>query len=81
MTAGSFEEFVADRSAGLLRTAYLLTGDRVEARDLVQGALIATERSWDRFTDQEEATAQRDSLGVAPAPPQNAPVKPGLPRP
>jgi DNA-directed RNA polymerase specialized sigma24 family protein len=57
VTAGSFEEFVAYRSAGLLRTAYLLTGDRVEARDLVQGALIATERSWDRFGDQQQATA------------------------
>ena len=57
MSAGSFEEFVAARSAGLLRTAYLLTGDRVEARDLLQGALIATERSWDRFTDEQEATA------------------------
>ncbi|CCH90704.1 conserved hypothetical protein; RNA polymerase sigma factor domains [Modestobacter italicus] len=57
MSVGSFEEFVAARSAGLLRTAYLLTGDRVEARDLLQGALIATERSWAGFADQDEATA------------------------
>ncbi|WP_138758132.1 sigma factor-like helix-turn-helix DNA-binding protein [Modestobacter altitudinis] len=57
MSAGSFEEFVTDRSAGLLRTAYLLTGDRVEARDLLQGALITTEQAWGRFDDQDAATA------------------------
>ena len=56
MSAGPFEQFVADRSAGLLQTAYLLTGDRVEARDLLTGALIGTERSWERFAGQQEAT-------------------------
>ncbi len=34
--ADEFAEFVAARSAALLRTAYLLTGDRHEAEDLVQ---------------------------------------------
>jgi hypothetical protein len=34
----AFEQFVVDRSATLLRTAYLLVGDRAEAEDLVQTA-------------------------------------------
>jgi DNA-directed RNA polymerase specialized sigma24 family protein len=55
VTAGSFEEFVTDRSAGLLQTAYLLTGDRVQARELLQTTLMAVDRSWDRFADPEVA--------------------------
>ena len=66
MAVGSFEQFVADRSAGLLRTAYLLTGDRVAARDLLQTALIAADRSWDRCADAEEAmTVARRELVAA----------------
>jgi RNA polymerase sigma-70 factor (sigma-E family) len=45
---GSFEAFVADRSAALLRTAVLLTHDRGHAEDLVQAALIKTYRHWRR---------------------------------
>jgi RNA polymerase sigma-70 factor (sigma-E family) len=45
-----FREFVAARSAGLLRTAYFLTGGDVhEAQDLVQLALIAAARHWGRL--------------------------------
>jgi DNA-directed RNA polymerase specialized sigma24 family protein len=54
---GSFEAFVAERSATLLRTAYLLTGDRVQARDLLQTALLATGRHWDQLADLDRATA------------------------
>ena len=40
MTAGyEFEELVAAQAAPLLRAAYLLTGDRGRAEDLVQSAL------------------------------------------
>ena len=37
-----FEEFVVARSPRLVRTAYLLTGDRDLAQDLVQTALART---------------------------------------
>ena len=45
----SFEEFVSERSTSLLRTAYLLTGDRGHAEDLLQTALIKTYRHWSRI--------------------------------
>jgi RNA polymerase sigma-70 factor (sigma-E family) len=41
-----FTEFVATRSAALLRTAYLLTGDRQLAEDLVQTALGKAYPLW-----------------------------------
>jgi DNA-directed RNA polymerase specialized sigma24 family protein len=37
--SAGFREFVVARSASLARTAYLLTGDRQLAEDLVQEAL------------------------------------------
>ena len=43
-----FDEFVVARGAALLRTAYLLTGDRHLAEDLVQSALAKTYRHWKR---------------------------------
>jgi RNA polymerase sigma-70 factor (sigma-E family) len=42
-----FERFVATASPALLRSAYLLTGDRGHAEDLLQGALTRTLRHWD----------------------------------
>ncbi|MCU1607546.1 MAG: sigE [Modestobacter sp.] len=54
---GTFEAFVAARSTSLLRTAYLLTGDRGHAEDLLQTALIKTYRHWDRLTNREDPTA------------------------
>lgn len=41
-----FAEFVAARSAVLLRAAWLLTGDRQLAEDLLQTALAASWRRW-----------------------------------
>jgi RNA polymerase sigma-70 factor (sigma-E family) len=41
-----FADFVAARSAALLRTAWLLTGDAGRAEDLLQTALAATWRRW-----------------------------------
>ncbi|HEX5740623.1 MAG TPA: SigE family RNA polymerase sigma factor [Pilimelia sp.] len=46
-----FREFVNGRSAALLRSAYLLVGDRGRAEDLVQTALIKTYASWPRIRD------------------------------
>ncbi len=44
--AVGFEQFVADKGRGLLRAAWLLTGDRHHAEDLVQTALAKT---WGRY--------------------------------
>ena len=49
-----FDEFVAARRAGLLRTAVLLTGDRGRAEDLLQTAFLTTYRHWRRLDDQRD---------------------------
>jgi RNA polymerase sigma-70 factor (sigma-E family) len=46
-----FREYVTARSGSLLRTAYLLTGNRADAEDLVQAALAKTYQAWDRIED------------------------------
>ena len=43
---GDFEAFVHGSSGRLLRTAYLLTGDRAEAEDLLQATLMRVARHW-----------------------------------
>src|SRR5688572_4436860 len=43
-----FEAFVRGRWVALLRTAYLLTGDRHLAEDLLQESLAVAARHWDR---------------------------------
>lgn len=49
-----FREFVAGRSATLLRTAVLLTGgDRHAAEDLLQNALVKAVGRWNRIEDPE----------------------------
>jgi RNA polymerase sigma-70 factor (sigma-E family) len=53
------ERFVRSSSAGLLRTAILLTGDRWQADDLLQQALIRTIRRWDHAREAPVAYAQR----------------------
>ncbi len=53
-----FREFVAARSASLLRTAYVLTGGDVhEAQDLLQTALAATARQWPRIVRRDHPDA------------------------
>jgi RNA polymerase sigma-70 factor (sigma-E family) len=47
-----FRLYVAGRSAALLRTAYLLTGNRQDAEDLLQTALAKTYLAWDRINDK-----------------------------
>jgi RNA polymerase sigma-70 factor (sigma-E family) len=47
-----FGDFVASRRRALLRTAYLLTGNRADAEDLVQAALAKTYLAWDRIADR-----------------------------
>ncbi|GAA0939574.1 SigE family RNA polymerase sigma factor [Nonomuraea longicatena] len=47
----AFRRFVVDRSGALFRTAYLLTGDRHTAEDLVQSALVKTAAKWRNLRD------------------------------
>ncbi len=46
-----FAEYVAARQHALLRTAYVLTGDRHSAEDLLQTALAKAYLSWGRLRD------------------------------
>lgn len=48
-----FEEYMTARQPSLLRTAYLLTGDRHSAEDLVQTALAKLYLSWDKVQKRE----------------------------
>jgi RNA polymerase sigma-70 factor (sigma-E family) len=48
----AFRDYVRERSRALLRTAYLLTGNRADAEDLVQSALAKTYVAWDRIEDR-----------------------------
>jgi RNA polymerase sigma-70 factor (sigma-E family) len=56
-----FTEFVAARSATLLRSAWLLTGDSGKAEDLLQTVLAAAWPRWSRITggDCPEAYVRR----------------------
>jgi DNA-directed RNA polymerase specialized sigma24 family protein len=59
---GSFEAFVAEQATAQLRTAYLLTGDRYRARDLLQVALMAAHRHWNPTADagRQAASVRRE---------------------
>ena len=48
-----FEAYMSARQPSLLRTAYLLTGDRHTAEDLVQTALAKLYLSWDKVHRRE----------------------------
>jgi RNA polymerase sigma-70 factor (sigma-E family) len=52
-----FERFVTDRTAPLLRTAYLMAGNLAEAEDLVQEALLRVARRWPRVQVMEHPAA------------------------
>lgn len=58
-TREAFEHFVATRSSGLLRTAYLLTQDNHLAEDLLQTALGKAWRSWARIETHPEAYVRK----------------------
>ena len=47
-----FTSYMGARKASLLRTAYLLTGDRHSAEDLVQVSLAKLYLAWDRVKDR-----------------------------
>lgn len=48
----AFREFVTARSMALQLSAFLLTGDRGEAEDAVQAALVRVYRAWPRILNQ-----------------------------
>jgi RNA polymerase sigma-70 factor (sigma-E family) len=53
----AFDRLLRDRSRALLRTAYLLTGDRQLAEDLLQTALTKTYLRWGRLRDVQAGEA------------------------
>ncbi|MBA3278830.1 MAG: SigE family RNA polymerase sigma factor [Geodermatophilaceae bacterium] len=53
----AFHDFVVAGSAALLRVAFLLTGDRGHAEDLLQTALMKTSRRWTHLVDREASYA------------------------
>lgn len=53
----AFKSYVSARSAALLRTAYMLTGNKSDAEDLLQTALAKTYLSWDSIRDRESVDA------------------------
>lgn len=56
-----FDEYVAARSAALLRFAHVLTGDVHLAEDLLQVALVKTYRHWSKISrlDHPDAYVRR----------------------
>lgn len=62
-----FTAFVAGAGGRLLRLAYLLTGDRYAAEDVLQGALERTYRRWSRLrrADGIEAYVRRAIVNAA----------------
>jgi len=60
-----FDEFVRDSSPGLLRTAFLLTGDRGHAEDMVQTALLQVARKWRRIRGEPTPYARRAIVNLA----------------
>ena len=65
MNLGSdFDEFVRDSSPALLRTAYLLTGDRGHAEDVVQTALLQVARKWRRIHGEPAPYARRAVINL-----------------
>jgi len=53
----AFKGYVAARSAALLRTAYMLTGNKADAEDLLQTALAKTYLAWESIRDRESVDA------------------------
>jgi len=61
----AFDAFVSSSSDRLVRTAYLLCGDRGHAEDLVQTALMRTARQWRRAREHPEAYARQVVVNLA----------------
>lgn len=53
----AFRDYVLGRSRALLRTAYLITGNRTDAEDLLQTSLAKTYLAWGRIRERENVDA------------------------
>ena len=60
-----FEDFVRGRSTAHLRTAYLLTGDRGHAEDLLQSVLERVARRWSAISESPDAYVRRSLANAA----------------
>lgn len=56
-THDAFDQFARARTAGLLRFAYVLCGDREKAADLVQDALERAALAWPRVVNRDDPEA------------------------
>ncbi len=61
----AFEQFVVNRSATLLRTAFMLIGDQAEAEDLLQTALLRTALKWRGVQGEPDAYARQVLVNLA----------------
>jgi RNA polymerase sigma-70 factor (sigma-E family) len=61
----AFALFVRERSAPLLRTAHLLTGDLHRAEDLLQTAFERVARRWSRLEGDPEAYLRRTLVNLS----------------
>ena len=52
-----FTAYLAARQPALLRTAYLLTGDRHQAEDVLQTSLAKLYLAWDKVRDRDSVDA------------------------
>lgn len=53
----AFRDYVAARSPALLRTAYMLAGNRADAEDLLQTSLAKTYLAWSSIRDRDSVDA------------------------
>jgi RNA polymerase sigma-70 factor (sigma-E family) len=63
----AFDQFMAESSGSLLRTAYLITADAGHSEDLVQECLFKVARRWSRVVsmDNPQAYARRVLINLA----------------
>ena len=62
MRDAEFTEFAGTATPRLLRLGWLLTGDRQQAQDLVQSALMRTYISWQRIRNDDAKAYTRKIL-------------------
>jgi RNA polymerase sigma-70 factor (sigma-E family) len=60
-----FDEFVRSSTPRLLRTSYLLAGDRGHAEDMLQEALVRAARHWRTARSSPEAYTRRVIVNLA----------------
>jgi RNA polymerase sigma-70 factor (sigma-E family) len=60
-----FEAFVREQSPRLLGFAFLLTGDRSEAEDLLQTALLRVAKRWSAARESPNLFARRVAVNLA----------------